>query len=521
MIDKEYLLVPDLTTSQESTYVHHTDCDCSPDCDCDCDCDCECPPLLSSKMNQSDCDCDCDCCDGDCGMAVQYHQSRVSFVSFQGLESGNQLYHISPTLLLQNLVDDYYIAADPSNNQPVILLNSNVRNVLNKFQTPYPIYPAEKLEISLINRLVQMGLLLPVSQQSKLLPGSKQILVAWLHITDRCNLRCSYCYLPHVREDMSDETGRATIDAIFRSALSNGFKQIKIKYAGGEPLLRFPFIVELHKYAQSLAKQNNMVLDGVVLSNGTLLTVEIIESIKSLSLRLMISLDGLGESHDRHRPYAGGHGSFADVSSAVRLALDNGLIPNISVTVSGRTAEDLPKLISWILKHDLPFSLNFYRENELSASNTDMRLDEEKIINGMLAAFKVIESNLPRRSLLPALVDRANLSAPHLHTCGVGQNYLVFDQNGQVAKCQMHIRKPITNIHVKDPLAVIRADQIGIQNLSVEEKEGCRTCEWKYWCTGGCSLATHRATGRYDVKSPNCNIYKALYPEAVRLEGLR
>ena len=32
---------------------------------------------------------------------------------------------------------------------------------------------------------------------------------------------------------------------------------------------------------------------------------------------------------------------------------------------------------------------------------------------------------------------------------------------------------------------------------------------------------THRATGRYDIQSPNCNIYKAIYPEAVRLEGLR
>lgn len=45
--------------------------------------------------------------------------------------------------------------------------------------------------------------------------------------------------------------------------------------------------------------------------------------------------------------------------------------------------------------------------------------------------------------------------------------------------------------------------------------------EWKHWCTGGCPLATFKATGRYDIQSPNCNIYKALYPEALRLEGLR
>ena len=67
---------------------------------------------------------------------------------------------------------------------------------------------------------------------------SPQVLSAWLHLTDRCNLRCSYCYLPHVREDMSSETGRAAIDAIFRSAIVNNFQQIKLKYAGGESLLR-------------------------------------------------------------------------------------------------------------------------------------------------------------------------------------------------------------------------------------------------------------------------------------------
>jgi uncharacterized protein len=60
-----------------------------------------------------------------------------------------------------------------------------------------------------------------------------------------------------------------------------------------------------------------------------------------------------------------------------------------------------------------------------------------------------------------------------------------------------------------------------VQNLLVEEKEGCRDCTWRYWCSGGCAVATFRATGRYDVKSPNCNIYKAIYPQALRLEGLR
>jgi uncharacterized protein len=85
----------------------------------------------------------------------------------------------------------------------------------------------------------------------------------------------------------------------------------------------------------------------------------------------------------------------------------------------------------------------------------------------------------------------------------------------------MLIRNPIASVNNQDPLAVIRNDTSELQNLPVKEKVGCKTCKWKYWCAGGCSLATYRATGRYDVKSPNCNIYKAVFPEVLKLEGLR
>lgn len=464
--------------------------------------------LAPTQLGQDKFDTDCDCaCSSD---------SRIKY-----LKRDVPRALLSASYLQYSTISPYHwLAYNPIEGSGAVVVQEEGKRLLQSFRIPRKIGAHEDYQV--IQTMLQIGLLeMEEKKCADFVADSLQPISAWVHVTDRCNLRCSYCYLPHVREDMSPETGCAAIDATFRSALANGFKQVKLKYAGGEPLLLFPLIVELHRYAQSLADQHGFGLEGIVLSNGTLLTAEMVEALKSLGLRLMISLDGLGQYHDSHRPYAGGRGSFADVAEAVDLALANGLIPNISVTVSSRTAEGLPEIIAWILNRDLPFSLNFYRENELSASHEDMQLDEKKIINGMLAAFKVIEENLPRRPFLGGVIDRANLSAAHTHTCGVGQNYLVFDQNGQVAKCQMHIRKPVTDVHAEDPLALIRADQIGIHNLPVMEKEGCKTCEWKNWCTGGCPLATHRATGRYDVKSPNCNIYKALFPEALRLEGLR
>jgi len=136
-------------------------------------------------------------------------------------------------------------------------------------------------------------------------------------------------------------------------------------------------------------------------------------------------------------------------------------------------------------------------------------------------AYATIARRPPRWGLLGALLDRADLSQPHRRTCAVGENYLVIDHRGQVAKCQMTLAQPVSHISAADPLGAIRLDQVGVRNLPAEEKEGCRACDWRYWCAGGCALATYRATGRYDVRSPNCTIYQSLYPDVIRLEGLR
>jgi len=347
------------------------------------------------------------------------------------------------------------------------------------------------------------------------------ILAAWLHLTTRCNLRCDYCYATHTDTDMSFATGRAAIDATFRSAIAHGYRVVKLKYAGGEPLLRFPLVLELHHYAQKLAEKHGLALDGIALSNGTLMTAEMIQQLRSAGLRLMISMDGVGSWHDCQRHYADGRGSFADVAHAIEIARTGGLKPIVSITVSGRNIEGLPEVVAWVLNRDLPFNLNLYRENDCAACHAGLNLESEHIVAGMLSAYKVIEDNLPRRSLLTSLADRASFAVPHLRTCSVGQSYLVFDTQGRVSKCQMDMAHPVTDCNDRDPLGTVRDHTAGLQNPPVDEKSECSECEWRYWCGGGCPLLTHRVSGNFNVKSPNCTIYKTLFPEVIRLEGLR
>jgi uncharacterized protein len=84
----------------------------------------------------------------------------------------------------------------------------------------------------------------------------------------------------------------------------------------------------------------------------------------------------------------------------------------------------------------------------------------------------------------------------------------------------MTLNESVTDIHVSDPMLELKV-HAGVKNPSVEQKEGCSQCQWKYMCAGGCPQAAYQATGRYDVASPFCEVYKTLYPELLRLEGLR
>jgi uncharacterized protein len=328
-------------------------------------------------------------------------------------------------------------------------------------------------------------------------------LTVWMHLTDRCNLRCAYCYLPHAREDMSLETGQKVIREIFGRAKQAGFRDVKLKYAGGEPLLVLDRLARLHQFAQEQARQAGLGLRGVLLTNAILLDEMALRTIRKLDLRLSISLDGLEDAHDRQRYDAGGKGTFQKVQQAIRLALSSEMRPHISVTLTRLNKDALPGLLDWILAHGLTFHINWYRPNPLSANHPELILSNTDIIDAMGKVLSRLKANLPDRNLLASLADRANLAFGHLTPCGVDENYLVFDQGGREAQCHMAMRSALR-----------------LQNLPVFQKE-CADCEWKFWCAGGCPVVNYQAAGRFDAKSPYCEAYKTLLPEVLRLEGLR
>jgi uncharacterized protein len=412
------------------------------------------------------------------------------------------------------LTDEWTLFCNTLAGGAPTVLNRSATSRLCAFLTP------RRLRDSLDFQFATSHLIAPIGTQYQAPQGRPTTLTAWMHITNACNLDCPYCYIRKSGARMSLETGMRAVDAIMNTAIRHGFSGIKLKYAGGEAALHYRMIQRLHTYAVERARQSQIALDAVILSNGTIMPVAFAEWIATTSVKLMLSVDGIGAEHDAQRPWKhGGGGAFAALEhNLIERLLSRGIRPDLCITLTSRNAHAASAVVRWALHHELLFTLNFYREHEQSAKYNTLRYEEEQIIAGMLAAYAAIEQHLPSYPFLDGLLDHVQAQA-HDHTCGIGQSYVVITHEGRIAQCQMMLQNAQFFDQDSDLIQIVAAGPL--HNVSADDKDGCRSCQWRYRCAGGCPIATLRATGRIDVKSPNCNIYQKLLPAALRLEGLR
>lgn len=467
----------------------------------------EIPLLIVGDSVTVETDCDCACSTAP----FQLYPEHVT----------STYYQIVSDIYYEKLTEEFWLAFSPFSPSGPCVMNNAARQRLQQFeQLP------QALAAPIDQEFLTQNLIMPVGQKIQMSQEQVHSLVVWLHITNACNLDCPYCYVRKSSARMTEEIGKDAIDKIVEAILAGGFRRLKLKYAGGEALLHFRLIQILHEYVQQRLADTNVELHEVVLSNGVFISSRVADWFAVTGVRLMISLDGVEGDHNRQRPMKSGGNTFSFIEKNIDgILLKKGIIPHISVTVTGLNANGIAQTVAWIQSRELPFTINFYRENSASSDYKALQIEEAAIITGLRDAYRVIEHHLPTWSLMNGLLDKMNTQA-HTHTCGVGQNYLVINHEGHLTQCQMHVNDPYTqqdtDIRKLSASKIIPLIANGpIKNISVDEKSGCRDCSFRYRCAGGCPIETYRAVGRWDVQSPNCNIYTTLYPEVLRLEGLR
>lgn len=391
------------------------------------------------------------------------------------------------------------------------VLNKAALQFWQAFRTPQtPEQAAAQLALSqgeahnACMQLWQAGLLRPA--EATVCYASERGLLAWLHLTDDCTLACTYCYAPRHARQMDERTGLTAIERLFNTAQRYAYPEVWLKYAGGEPLLRFDLLRTMQTHARQLAATHGIRLHSTVLTNGTALTPAMAASLRALDVGVGLSLDGLDEAQEAQRPLHSGASSIRAALRALEIARAEGLHPHLNITVTAQSAPGLANLLRFALEQGLTFHLNFYRPATEPHPELDLNQHPDEVLDGLRAALAVIEQNLPPWSLLNGLLDLANFTAPHARPCGSGHNYLVIGPQGQISRCQMQMQETVSNISAADPLAELRS-----LSTPAALRPECEACPWRYACAGGCP----------HLAGAHCTLYKALFPELLRLEGLR
>lgn len=142
----------------------------------------------------------------------------------------------------------------------------------------------------------------------------------WVHTSNECSLRCSYCYIHTLgqKDFITEETIEIFLDKVLQTVKERELERVSLRLAGGEPLLKFPLwkthLVDLkHRLHDFHCK-----LQITFLSNLVYISEEIIKFIKENSFGIGVSLDGIGEFQDKTRHFANGKGSYSLVEQNIK-----------------------------------------------------------------------------------------------------------------------------------------------------------------------------------------------------------
>jgi uncharacterized protein len=348
--------------------------------------------------------------------------------------------------------------------------------------------------------------------------------------TERCNLNCSYCYLP---ESMRQDGIHMPVDRVlgaleilkqyFHSTLPDGFKP-QVVFHGAEPTLNWDgLLAAIDHYGDDFRLG--------VQTNGTVLTEAQYEVLMKHGVAIGLSLDSsLDEVVTRTRKTWDGHSIYGKVIAAMDQLRG---YPNYSV-ICTITRENM---------HQLVPTVNFFHERGVSTcmlnpvrctrqGARDIKPKDEDISGYYLAALERTEElyrETGRRLvvanfaniLIAILAPQARRLMCDISPCGGGRFFFALAANGDVFPCSEFIGLPEFNGGnlFRDKIEdILRARPFTmVSGRKVEDIDPCCRCAVRHFCGSPCPAEAHEMNGGMDRTGAFCELYEDQVRFAMRL----
>lgn len=265
--------------------------------------------------------------------------------------------------------------------------------------------------------------------------------------TEKCNLRCSYCYEEHRDRNLNINTQSKIIEFVEKNIVN--YKALVVNWFGGEPLCNMEVIEKLSVELMKICRKNKKPYISTMTTNGCFLTLETCKKLMKFNvLGYQVTLDGFKQSHDKNRHYSNGMGSYDQIlinlisiskhikSNLIRIAIRSNF-NNESYKDIESFFEDLKRYF----ENDPRFSIDFNLVTDLgniSKKEKQKILSKKEITHFYEKASYYIPKMLERHFV--DLLDK-------VAKCYASQrNSYVFGVDGKVYKCTVHFEDEINNV---------------------------------------------------------------------------
>ncbi len=315
------------------------------------------------------------------------------------------------------------------------------------------------------------------------------------HLTEQCNMDCSYCIREKHSRRMSEKTMKAACELAFSKGNSAG-----ICFFGGEPLLERGLIEKALDYCQQLSAETGKPFYCKMTTNGTLMDQEFIQRAKKARLQIGISFDGLAQ--DLCRRYKDGSESFRDMEQIAQMLLQELPDSYAMMTIAPQAVHRYADSVKYL------HNLGFRKVTGTIAYGKRVHWTDEhlEILKKELLKLAAFYSDLitkgeyfffsPFDSKIRECISGQNPS----ERCHLGFRQMPVYVDGKIYACTQFIGDEEYCLgNVFDGIDVEK--QIVLSRRSAAP-ESCKTCDLNTRCTNSCGCMNRMETGDETQVSP-------------------
>lgn len=326
-----------------------------------------------------------------------------------------------------------------------------------------------------------------------------------LHLTENCNLDCTYCIRHKRAEDMSEAIVDKCCEMIFASGKSAG-----ITFFGGEPLLRKDLIFRTLDRCEQLSKTTGKRFACKMTTNGILLDEEFLERARHAKMGVAISFDGLAQN--KCRCFPDGSKSFDLIEEKARLLLRYLPKSYAMMTIAPEAAEEFAESVKYL------YELGFRRINATIAYGkkvqwTESKLDIIKEQFQQIAVFykACFEKDYFYFGPFDGKISDAISGKNPKERCHLGTRQMPVAVDGKIYACTQFIGDEeycLGNVFTGFDKAAMAS--MAKKSEERKEPEDCENCDFRERCTHTCGCTNRMESGNEDIVSATTCLYEQM-----------